>query len=211
MASSVYYQNDANYWSHHQASVGYQSAHQDYVNCYQQPQQHHAYSSAAVVTAAVNTTQQQQQQQPSSLLETLLRHGKEAINESYASQAVKLSGSPPNQQASQPSQHVSCHTPPYTPTSSERNSPGMCGVQDQQVGFVAPPTESYPPHSYPPSSHYQNPYQSAAVKSPVSYVEGIQANCLYDNNNKSPKKEFLDDAGQMVDFAWMKSSGSSGE
>lgn len=212
MASSVYYQNEVNYWNHHHHQANsYPSINQDYSNCYQQQQlqqqQHPSYAPTVPVVTA----------QPSSLLETLLRHGKEAINDTYSTSAaaavVKLNSSAANQQAQQQQQqpsHVSCHTPPYTPTSSDRNSPSAMCVQEATTSYVPTP-ETYP--AAPSNYHYQNPYQSAGG-SPVKYDGVVQQpnNCLYDNNNKSPKKDYsLEDGSQLADFAWMKSSGSSGE
>ncbi|CAL7952302.1 unnamed protein product [Xylocopa violacea] len=216
MASSAYFANsESDYWPYQSSSIvdrsneqvmypdsAYQAAHQ----------QLHSSSDYAQRPG-------QELSPPSSLLETLLRHGKEAINEGYANTVTKPA-TPPGRQSIP---HVSCQTPPYTPTSStDRTSPiaGFLPEAQERVQQPEPRNgylqgyQGYP--TQPHSSSCATPSMMTPT-SPTDYAvqQGYGGYANNNNNGKqSPNEanEFADDQAQrQVDYAWMKSSYSNGD
>ncbi|XP_034949772.1 homeobox protein Hox-B5b [Chelonus insularis] len=117
MASSVYYSNnETGFWPYHQFNdVCNTEPFNSISTCHQMRQNYPIYQQSppnyTSGEISVNVLP------PTSLLESILRHGKDAISEKYASSVRKPSPGLPTSSA------ISCHTPPYTPPSPERTSP----------------------------------------------------------------------------------------
>jgi hypothetical protein len=144
-----------------------------------------------------------------SLLETLLRHGKEAVSQEYVNLAEKPETLPAGQ-------NISRITPPYTPTSStERTSPIVGFLSDAQERILQPETQNgyfqnY--QGYPMQLHCSNCVTPSMMACSSSTNYGVQqsysgyVNC--NNEKQSPNKvnEFANkQAQQQVDYPWMKS------
>ncbi|XP_001603670.1 homeobox protein Hox-D4 [Nasonia vitripennis] len=167
----------------------------------------------------------------SSLLESLLRHGKEAVPGNYVNSAVKTKTSPVTMSDPTLSTYIPCQTPPYTPgsSSSDRTSPMTSILGDSQDRFpcaaqqsssVAAAGLNYPQQSYPGYAHAQSAsgYGALHATSPVSpnasTFEGhgsTYANPYGNNNNNVVKKNARDgseyeDEPMPTDFPWMKSN-----
>ncbi|XP_078050766.1 uncharacterized protein LOC144477152 [Augochlora pura] len=199
MASSAYFANsEADYWPY-QSAIGDRSSEQVMYpdSAYQSHQQLHSSSD-------YNQGLGQDTEPPSSLLETLLRHGKDAIADSYAKPVT-----PPDGQ--------NLGTPPFTPTSStdsrspvagynlaDRMSPvqGFLEVQDrsQNTGNYLQGYQPYPaqPQSVP----------NAAVMPPNSSDYTMQQGY---SGYPTPVENIEFEEQRQTDYAWMKSSYSNGE
>jgi hypothetical protein len=150
-----------------------------------------------------------------SLLETLLRQGKNTADQDY----VNPSGNPGAPLGGQNMSNISCQSAPYTPTSStDRTSPivdfvpnARERVQPQQIqnryllNYHAYPTQQY-------SNSYVTPSMMVASNSPINY--GAQRGYVaYANDqvnetrNPNETNKFADEqARQQVEYPWMKSS-----
>ncbi|XP_017792774.1 PREDICTED: homeobox protein Hox-A5-like [Habropoda laboriosa] len=214
MTSSAYFASSesADYWPY-QSSIGDRSTEQVMYpdSAYQTAhQQLHSGSD-------YNQRPSQDLSPPSSLLETLLRHGKEAISDGYVNSAGKSVASPRGQSGS----HISCQTPPYTPTSStDRTSPIAGFLPESQERVQQQETRNGYLQGY--QGYPAQPHSSSCVtpsmmtpSSPTDY--GVQQSYgAYVNNNNNGKQspneanEFADEQRQ-VDYPWMKSSHSNGD
>ncbi|XP_012276290.1 homeobox protein Hox-B4-like [Orussus abietinus] len=162
-------------------------------------------------------------QPPSSLLETLLRHGKDAVTDSYPAAGGKSSLSPHATQSV--TSHMPCQTPPYTPTSSiERTSPlnGLGDSSQERFQHRQPPDAAIGSYGhryqgYP--SQTQTGCSSALVPPPssASYDSLQPGYNAYGNNNNNGKtspsgNKYPDDQAQRsVDYPWMKSNYAAGD
>lgn len=208
MTSSAYYANsEADYWPY-QSSIADRAAEQ-----VMYPDS--AYQASHQLHSSTDYSQRpgQQLSPPSSLLETLLRHGKEAIGEGYSNSGGKAVTPPSGQSIP----HVPCQTPPYTPTSSTDRTSPIAGYsmepqergqqQESQSGYM----QGYQGYSQPHSSNSVTPMMPS---SPTEY--GVQQGYGYVNNNNNGKQspeanEYAEDQSQrQVDYPWMKSSYSNG-
>ncbi|XP_017753572.1 PREDICTED: homeobox protein Hox-A6 [Eufriesea mexicana] len=213
MTSSAYFaSSEADYWPY-QSSIGDRANEQGiYPDSAYQTGHQQLHSSSGY-----SQRPSQDHSPPSSLLETLLRHGKEAISQGYASAAGK-----PVTPPSAPSiPHISCQTPPYTPTSSTDRTSPIAGflsdtperAQETRNGYLQG-YQAYP--TQPHSSSCVTPTMMTP-NSPTNY--GVQQGYgSYANNNNNGKQspneanEFADEqAQQQVDYPWMKSSYSNGD
>ncbi|XP_076618917.1 uncharacterized protein LOC143340624 [Colletes latitarsis] len=215
MTSSAYFANsEADYWPY-QSSIGDRSTGQVmYPETVYQTMHQQLHSSSDYNQRPVEGLSP-----PSSLLETLLRHGKDAIGEDYANPAVK----PDTPSIGQNIPHVPCQTPPYTPTSStDRTSP--------VAGFLADPQErvqqsesrngymqSYQRFPAQPRSNSCVTPSMMTPSSPPDYAVQ-QGYAGFANNNNNGKQgsnevnEYVDDQTQrQLDYPWMKSSYSNGD
>jgi hypothetical protein len=150
-----------------------------------------------------------------SLLETLLRHGKEAVSQDYVScsgdkQEVPLDGSSMCNIPPQP--------PPYTPMSStNRTSPVMGFIPDVGERVEQPEVQREPAQNYEcyPAQQYPNNYVAPLMMAPVSPINyNMQYTyASYANNQDSEKnrpeinKELVKEQYR-VDYPWMKSYSS---
>lgn len=149
-----------------------------------------------------------------SLLETLLRHGRDAVGQDY----VNPGGNPGVPLGGQNMSNVSCQSAPYTPTSStDRVSPIVAYVPDAQERVRQQEIQNqymlnqqgYPIQQYPNS--YVTPSMAVASNSPTNY--GVQQNyAAYANGqvnerrNPNETNELANgQAQQHVDYPWMKS------
>ncbi|XP_043269657.1 homeobox protein Hox-B5-like [Venturia canescens] len=238
MTSSAYYSPvDAGYWPYHQAMSEIRSVDSSMYNPDPQiPQSHHQASQQRHLhqrlAPSYGTEAPSAATPPSSLLETLLRHGKEAVRESYPGGAnAKI-----NNNGIQPSttSHVTSQTPPYTPSStSDRTSPldGLAIESLSQDHFQpkrqrrSSPSEDLNPIGYTPTNYQQNyaPQSQSGncapsiltPASPTGTYEALQPGyspygANNNNNGKtSPNEasEYGDEQPQRgVDYAWMKSN-----
>lgn len=187
MASSTYYANsDSSYWPY-QISDPRTYDQSSYLSAYHQMPQQPQHSPPSDIKPSPP--------EPPSLLEAILRHGKEAVSQNYSSSTAKCVSTTVGQipRSEIPSQS------PYTPSSSsDRTSPltGLlvdAGSQDQ----------------------YQNSYQyqgfdqngSCALASGNSNFEAVQT-YYNDNNNGKRSPTEMSDYGDDVrpDYPWMKSN-----
>ncbi|XP_003700507.1 uncharacterized protein LOC100875892 [Megachile rotundata] len=211
MASSAYFANsDSDYWPYQ--SIGDRSEQVMYPDSAYQPTHQQLHSSSDYAQRP-----SQELSPPSSLLETLLRHGKEAIAEGYANSTGKPVTSPTGQSIP----YVSCQTPPYTPTSStDRTSPIAPYLPDAQDRLQQPENSNgyLQSYQYPAQPHSSNCAAPSVVtpRSPPDY--GVQQGYgAYANNNNDGKRspneiEYKDDQTQrQVDYPWMKSSYANGD
>ncbi|KAG7208041.1 hypothetical protein KM043_009620 [Ampulex compressa] len=213
MASSAYFaSSEAEYWPYQSIGERASAEHVLYPDSgYQQAHQQAHQSEYALRPA---------QGAPSSLLETLLRHGKEALADGYASAPVKPLPSPSGQAVPQ----IPCQTPPYTPTSSsDRTSPMSGYLADSQEKFQQQPeiqagyARGYP--SYPAHAHSSACITSMMTPSTPPEYGGIQHgyNSYANNNNdgkQSPQEgtEYGEDQAQrQLNYPWMKSNYASGD
>ncbi|CAK9797172.1 hypothetical protein ANTPLA_LOCUS1118 [Anthophora plagiata] len=212
MTSSTYFaSSESDYWPY-QSSIGDRSTEQVIYsdNVYQMS--HHQLHSGS----DYNQRPSQDLSPPSSLLETLLRHGKEAIADGYVNSNGK-SVTPPGGQSIP---HISCQTPPYTPTSSTDRTSPIAGflpevqerVQQQETrnGYLQR-YQGYP--AQPHSSSCATP-SMMTPNSPTDYAVQQSYGAYVNNNNngkQSPNEanEYTDEQRQ-VDYPWMKSSYSNG-
>lgn len=212
MTSSAYFaSSEADYWPY-QSSIGDRANEQGiYPDTAYQTGHQQLHSSSGY-----SQRPSQDHSPPSSLLETLLRHGKEAISQGYAS----AGGKPVTPPTAQGIPHISCQTPPYTPTSStDRTSPiaGFLSETPERApesrngylqGYQAYPTQPHSSSCATPTMMTPN--------SPTNYTvqQGYGGYANNNNNGKqSPNEanEFADEqAQQQVDYPWMKSSYSNG-
>lgn len=264
MTSSAYYtSNDTGYWPYNysmqdtssyqqQQQPGYlQEPYQQPYNPYVQQQQilpqHYPQQqrspAEAVPTRQPSPPYVQPKPKPdasppsSSLLETLLRHGKEAMPENYANSAVIRKTSPVTVPPDPVlSTYIQCQTPPYTPGSSasDRTSPmtSILGDSCSQDRFPCASGQSssaaglnYPQQSYSGYAHAQNAsgygamHATAPVSPNASVFEGrcsTYGNSYGNNNNNVVKNNARDgseygDEARTTDFPWMKSNYASGE
>ncbi|XP_034182846.1 uncharacterized protein LOC117605531 [Osmia lignaria lignaria] len=214
MASSAYFANsESDYWPY-QSSIGDRSGEQVMYPDSGYHATHQQLHSSSDYTQRAN----QELSPPSSLLETLLRHGKEAIAEGYANSTGKPVTSPPAQSIP----YVSCQTPPYTPTSStDRTSPIAAYLADTQDRVQQPETRNRYLQGY--QAYPAQPHSSSCVTpsivtpgSPTDYSVQQGYGSYVNNNNdgkQSPNEaEYAEDQAQrQVDYPWMKSSYSSGD
>ncbi|XP_015113984.1 homeobox protein lin-39-like [Diachasma alloeum] len=175
MTSSAYYPN-SDYWPYHPVSdIRLEQSLYASSTCHQMSQPHHPPSYPSD-SAPSNPP-------APSLLETILRHGKEAVSASYPRRSPGLSSqSPPasllesllqkpgdaisesystppgNPSPGQPtSSQMPCHTPPYTPSSSsDRNSP--------MTGLIIDSSQERYPTSGPEYSGINYPYLAYAAQ-----------------------------------------------
>ena len=243
MSSAYYCNSDSGYWPYHQPISDFRSVEsvlypQNTVpqfppQHYEQPSQLH-----------------QSRQQPSppsyrpdsplnvppapSLLETLLRHGKEAVSKNYRTLSnVK------NNNNTITNSNIPPHTPPYTPSSpSDRASPLSALLMDpsSQDRFQPVPQQlTSASNDIDPIGYPQNPYQQVYTASqprtatcvtsmvtPPSPTAGYDAvhpgyssyGSKSNNNGKtSPNEasEYTEDQPQRpVDYPWMKSNYANG-
>lgn len=121
MASSLYFSNgDPEYWPYQTtANISSGNSSQPTSTYVQEPHQYQTPQQRAMNYDAGGTSPNSNLSPPASLLETLLRHGKEAIGDKY----TNFIGGKTN--SGQPtSTHIPSQTPPYTPSSSSNeNSP----------------------------------------------------------------------------------------
>lgn len=223
MTSSAYYtSHESAYWPAYNQSMLDASAYQASSGYFQHPYHH--------VPLLQHQHQQQphsppqmlkpiKQEAPSSLLETLLRHGKEAVADKYgtcvtvttaakstttAAAAAVVAVVQQQQPSVEPvapemSPYAQCQTPPYTPSSSsDRTSPGMTGVLGDSGS-----QDRFPPAAlgYSGQGYAYGQQQSAGyagMHGPTSPGAGYDA-CTggagyaaagaYGNNNNSVKSE----------------------
>ncbi|XP_053994491.1 homeobox protein Hox-B4a [Hylaeus volcanicus] len=215
MTSSAYFANsEADYWPY-QSSIGDRSTGQ-----VMYPEAaYHATHQQLHSSSDYSQRPAQDLSPPSSLLETLLRHGKDAIGEDYANPAAKPMTSPIRQSIP----HIPCHTPPYTPTSStDRTSPVAGFLADAQERVQQPESsngymqgyQGYP--AQPNSNSCVTPSMITPTTPPDYAVQQGFGGYANNNNNckQSPNEsnEFADDSAQrQVDYPWMKSSYSNGD
>lgn len=244
MTSSAYYPNvDPGYWPYHQAISEIRNVDSSMYNPDPQiPQTHHQASQQRhshqrhLSTPTYGTEPPAATTPPSSLLETLLRHGKEAVRENYPSGGPN---SKINSNTIQPSttSHVTCQTPPYTPSStSDRTSPLAAGDSLSQEHFQpkrqrrSSPSDDINSIGYTPPTYQQNYAPQSlsgscaasimAPASPTGAYEALQSgySAYRTNNNNNGKtspneaSEYGDEQPQRgVDYAWMKSNYANGE
>ncbi|XP_076163943.1 uncharacterized protein LOC143144947 [Ptiloglossa arizonensis] len=213
MTSSTYFANsEADYWPY-QSSIGDRSGQVMYPETTYQTAHQQLHSNSDY-----NQRPAQGLSPPSSLLETLLRHGKDAIGEDYANTAGK--STTPSIGRNVP--HVPCHTPPYTPTSStDRTSPIAGFLADAQERVQQPEArngymQSYQGYSAQPHSNSCVTPTMMTPSSPPDYaVQQGYAGYVNNNNDgkQSPKEvnEYEEQATRQVDYPWMKSSYSNGD
>ncbi|XP_057327160.1 homeobox protein Hox-B5a-like [Microplitis mediator] len=118
MTSSAYYSNcEPGYWPYNQfPDVCNTGSIHPTSTCQQMPlYQNHQQQNLPSYGVNNNNTSSNVPP-PTSLLETILRHGKEAVSEIYSS------GNKPNPEL-QTASYIQGTTPPYTPSSSDQNSP----------------------------------------------------------------------------------------
>lgn len=150
-----------------------------------------------------------------SLLETLLRHGKDAVGQDW----VNTSGNPGAPLGGQNMSNIPCQSAPYTPMSSTgRISPIVAFVPDArqrvqqqeiQSGYVN--YQGHPIQQY--SNSYVTPSMMMATNPPMNY--GVQQSYaayvngqVNERRNPNETNEFADEqAHQQVDYPWMKSNG----
>ncbi|KAK2586668.1 hypothetical protein KPH14_011711 [Odynerus spinipes] len=212
MTSSAYYANtEADYWPPYQPTGERISEHvlypdSNYQLAHQQVPQSSDYS---------QRTHQETPSQPSSLLEALLRHGKDAVAEGYPNSGGK-SVSPPICESV--TSQIPCQTPPYTPptSSSDRTSPtnGFLEPQPEPFQQADVPTGYGQAYRYPAQTR-QNSCVSSMITptSPTAYEAVQQGYPSYANNNNNGKRalddsnEYAEDQAQRhVDYPWMKSN-----
>ncbi|CAK9831865.1 Homeobox protein Hox-B7 [Anthophora retusa] len=213
MTSSTYFaSSESDYWPY-QSSIGDRSTEQVMYpdSAYQTAhQQLHSGSD-------YNQRPSQDLSPPSSLLETLLRHGKEAIADGY----VHSNGKSVTATGGQNIPHISCQTPPYTPTSStDRTSPIAGFLPDVQERVQQQETRNGYLQGY--QGYPAQPHSSSCVtpsmmtpNSPTDYAVQQSYGAYVNNNNngkQSPNEanEYTDEQRQ-VDYPWMKSSYSNGD
>ncbi|CAK9817706.1 Homeobox protein Hox-D5 [Anthophora quadrimaculata] len=213
MTSSTYFaSSESDYWPY-QSSIGDRSTEQVIYpdSAYQTAhQQLHSGSD-------YNQRPSQDLSPPSSLLETLLRHGKEAIADGY----VNSNGKSVTPTSGQNILHISCQTPPYTPTSStDRTSPIAGFLPDVQERVQQQETRNGYLQGY--QGYPAQPHSSSCVtpsmmtpNSPTDYAVQQSYGAYVNNNNngkQSPNEanEYADEQRQ-VDYPWMKSSYSNGD
>lgn len=223
MASSTYFanNNEADYWPY-QSAIGDRSSEQ--IMFPDSGYQVHQQSSSGYVQQHPQT--QELSTTSSSLLETLLRHGKDAIADSYSNSMNPMKPvTPPDGQILQ--------TPPYTPTSStDSKSPatGYLCPQDiaQETNFLI---EGYQGYSNQPQSSVTSSLMTPASPDfavQQAYGTGYGSNNNINNNNntndnnnidmsnnnngeQSPElNKFVEEGQPQVDYPWMKSSNSNG-
>lgn len=253
MTSSAYYATgETNYWPYHQqisdirsfdsglynpnsfsqSTLHQQQQPQSVPLRQQQHQQHHQPPSPP----SYGPESPPNHTPPSSLLETLLRHGKDAISEGYPITANGKSNSNAGQAST--TSHMRSQTPPYTPSSSsDRTSPlsGLLMDTSSQERFQQPTRRTTPSIESNGIGYPQAPYQQAYAhqpstgncvtsmikpSSPTSSFEamplGYSPSGGTNNNNgkMSPNadSEYGEDQPQRpVDYAWMKSNYANGE
>ncbi|XP_015600378.1 homeobox protein Hox-A5-like [Cephus cinctus] len=218
MTSSAYFANsETGYWPYQPISDGRPGDQTLFHGSagYQVPQQP---SPSGYVTRS-----SQEVTPPSSLLETLLRHGKEAIGDGYVNSNVKSTG----QAAPATVTHIPCQTPPYTPSSSSDRTSPLSGLLGDSVN-----PERFQ-HQQQPDIRigYRQPYQGYSAPaqtgncatsmmtptSPTGFETMQPGYPSYGNNNNgkgSPKEssDFGEDPPQrQVDYPWMKSNYSNAD
>ncbi|XP_051153508.1 homeobox protein LOX2-like [Leptopilina boulardi] len=125
----------------------------------------------------------------SSLLETLLRHGKDAVSQNYNTKS-KDRGS---------KSQIVCQTSPYTPTSSsDRTSP-----QTGHIGEITVSQNQY--QNYPSYQDYHQNRDNSTFESGYNY-----GNNNNDNGKMSPEMSDYGDESRQ-EYQWMKSCTTNGE
>ncbi|KZC07039.1 PREDICTED: homeobox protein Hox-B6a-like [Dufourea novaeangliae] len=214
MTSSAYYaNNETDYWPYPSPIVDRSTDQVMYPDSV-----YHSAHQQLHTSTDYSQRSSQNHSPPSSLLETLLRHGKEAIGEGYASSA----GKPVTPPGGQSVPHISCQTPPYTPTSStDRTSPVagfLADVPDR--GQQQPETRNGYMQGYQgyPAQPHSSGCATPSMMTPSSPDYGVQQGYpRYANNNNNGKQspgevnEFADEGQRQVDYPWMKSSHSNGD
>jgi hypothetical protein len=151
---------------------------------------------------------------PPSLLETLLRHGKEAVSQDYAYSGEKL-----EVPLDGPSV---CNIPPqpapYTPTSSaNRTSPVIGYIPDVREQVARPEVQGEPAQNYEcyPAQQYPSSYVAPLMMAPVSpinynmqYTYASYANDQDSEKNRPKVNKELVKEQYRVDYPWMKSYSS---
>ena len=197
MASSTYYTNsESSYWPYQFSEPRTYDQSSYHPGTYHQMPQQPQQSSPYVIKPS------HQHSPSSSLLETLLRHGKEAVSQNYTSVSTK---NVPSIEEQTSRSQLPCQTSPYTPSSSsDRTSPlaGLLGDAASQ--------DQYQNSSY---QTYQK-FNQNGMMSLNSAFEATQAGYSYGNNNNNGKRSpnEMSDYGDEVrqDYLWMKSSLTNG-
>lgn len=146
-----------------------------------------------------------------SLLETLLRHGRDAVGQDYVQLGVRPEMLPAGHHMS----NISSQSPPYTPTSSiESISPvgflpdsrGQVQRPEIQNGYLqnyqAYPTQQLP-NSYvsPPMMPTNSPTSYGVQQSYANYVDSYNK-----ERSSTGTNEFVNgQAQQQMNYPWMKS------
>ncbi|XP_063994876.1 homeobox protein Hox-B4-like isoform X2 [Diachasmimorpha longicaudata] len=233
MTSSAYYPN-SDYWPYHPVSdIRLDQSMYGQSTCHQIPQPHQPPSYPSDSALSVSS--------PPSLLETILRHGKEAVSASYPRHSPGLSSQsspanlldsllhkpgdtvnksystpPGNPSPAQPTgSQVPCHTPPYTPSScSDRNSPMGGLILDSSQERYPPSLPEYPGINYPYPVYTSQRNLPCPATTPSTY-DGHPNYTSYtgnDNGKASPTGSCdYEDQPKVGDYAWMKSTYTSGD
>ncbi|XP_066581984.1 homeobox protein Hox-B5-like [Prorops nasuta] len=197
MTSSAYY-SEADYWPY---QIG------DSRSAHQIPYLDNAYQMAPQQSPSdyQTTRSSQGSSPPSSLLETLLRHGRDAVTDGYSNSLGK-----PVSPSHATSSQIPCQTPPYTPTSpSDRTSPVTGFLSDSQERFQQPEVRTSYPQPYPT-------FNAQMHSTPTYDIQPYSSAYVNNNNNGkgSPVEasEYTDDSIQRpVNFPWMKTNYSNAD
>ncbi|KAK0073966.1 hypothetical protein PV325_011739 [Microctonus aethiopoides] len=224
MASSVFYSgnSDADYWPYHPTnsaiSAGELSHPTSTLSQFQNLQQNQNltnYSSGEDRTIAnIIAT-------PPSLLETLLRHGKQAVNDRYANSIEKANSNHHHPTSSQ----ITCQSPPYTPSSSSDRTSPLAGLlvdsssqekvqQGEKSVAVNGVNGSQSYFNYPEHLRGTGNCETHLVNrsSPTTAFEAVHNNFTSYNNNEDMDKvipdapEFMEHGQKQINYPWMKST-----
>ncbi|KAK0174602.1 hypothetical protein PV327_010360 [Microctonus hyperodae] len=223
MASSVFYSanSDIDYWPYHpnnsaisagELSHPTSTCHQVLSQFQNQHPQNYCDGEERTITNTTTTT-------PPSLLETLLRHGKQAVNDRYANLIDKT-----NSNHHPTSSRIACQSPPYTPSSSsDRNSP-LAGLlvdsssqeklqQGEKSVTVTGINGNQSYYNYPEHlSAARNCQTHLANRSSPTPFESVHNHFNSYNNNEDMDKvindapEFIEHPQKQINYPWMKSN-----
>lgn len=228
MASSVFYSanSDVDYWPYHPTNSGINSGelshptstcHQVLSQFQNQQQNQHStnYSSGDDRTIANIITN------PPSLLETLLRHGKQAVNDRYANSIEKVNSNHHHPTSSQ----ISCQSPPYTPSSSSDRASPLAGLlvdsssqekvqQGEKSVTVNGINGNQTYYNYPEHLRSTGNCETHLINrsSPTTAFEAVHNNFTSYNNNEDMDKvipdapEFMEHVQKQINYPWMKST-----
>ncbi|XP_044597461.1 homeobox protein Hox-C6-like [Cotesia glomerata] len=203
MASSAYYSNtESGYWPYHPFDdASSAEAVHSMTPCQQVPQLYQSQQQNSLNYGINNNISSNVSTRPS-LLETILRHGKEAVTGIYPH-----SGSKPNH---------GLHSSAYTPNTTSPYNSSSCSDRSSPTKIINSDTSSQ--EKFPLSQDLVKPeetFKDCNYPSLVRDTENFKANADYDSDEDN-KYEDSDIAhspedgkllfNQQVDYPWMKSS-----
>lgn len=218
MTSSAYYSNsEPAYWPYPQfTDVCNTGSIHSTSTCQQVPLYHNHQQQSSLSYGVNNNNTSSNVSPPTSFLETILRHGKEAVSEIYSSSDNK-----PNPEL-QTASYIQGTTPPYTPSSSDQNSP----LRNVDMSTASREKFELPPKLLESEEKYKECNYSMLRSNTGNCGASLNRSVPNSNDFKTTKMEYESDEDdkydesdiahspedaksvlhQPVDYPWMKSN-----